>query len=174
MKTIARYGFILGVICVLTAGLLAFINALTQPRIIAQALERERRTLLEVLPQAGRFSPVKSSDGAILYYKAYDLDNNIVGFALKASGKGYSSIIETMVGITRDGKISAIKILSQSETPGLGNRISGAAFTSQFKNKNSLDIVQVQAIAGATISSKAIIESIKAKLKEAQGLKDEE
>lgn len=173
MKTIARYGFILGVICVLTAGLLAFINALTQPKIIAQALERERRTLLEVLPQAERFDPVKSSNGEILYYKAYDKDNNLAGFAFKALGKGYSSVIETILGLGRDGKISAIKVLSQNETPGLGNRISGAAFTAQFKSKNSLDIVQVQAIAGATISSKAVIESVKAKLKEAEGLKDE-
>ncbi len=173
MKTIARYGFILGLICVLTGGLLAFINALTQSRIITQALERERETLLEVLPQAEHFEPVKSSDGEILYYKAYDKDNNIVGFGLKASGKGYSSVIETMVGILRDGKISAIKILSQNETPGLGNRISRLPFTSQFKNKDTESITQVQAIAGATISSKAIIESVKSKLKEAQILKDE-
>lgn len=173
MKTIIRYGFILGLICVLTGGLLAFINALTQPRIIAQALERERKVLLEVLPQAERFDPVKSSGGEILYYKAYDKDNNIVGFALKASGKGYSSIIETIAGITRDGKISMIKVLSQNETPGLGNRISGLPFTSQFKNKDIESIMQVQAIAGATISSKAIIESVKSKLKEAQAFKDE-
>lgn len=174
MKTIARYGFILGVICVLTGGLLAFINALTQPRIIKLALERERKTLLEVLPQAERFDPVKSSDGEILYYKVYDLDNNMVGFGVKALGKGYSSVIETMLGVTRDGKILAIKILSQNETPGLGSRILGLPFTSRFKNKNIESITQVQAIAGATISSKAIIESIKVKLKEAERLKDEE
>ncbi len=173
MKTIARYGFILGLICVLTGGLLAFINALTQPRIIAQALERESKTLLEVLPQAERFDPVKSSDGEILYYKAYDKYNNLVGFALKASGKGYSSVIEAMLGITRDGKISAIRILSQNETPGLGSRISELSFTAQFKNKNIENITQVQAIAGATISSKAIIEAVKSKLKEAEGFKGE-
>ncbi len=173
MKTIARYGFILGLICVLTGGLLAFINALTEPKIIAQALERERKTLLEVLPQAARFDPVKASDGEIVYYKAYDQDNNMVGFALKASGKGYSGVIESMVGITLDGKISMIKILSQNETPGLGNRISGLPFTSQFKNKDIESMAQVQAIAGATISSKAIIESVKVKLKEAQTFKDE-
>jgi len=173
MKTIARYGFILGLICVLTGGLLAFINALTEPKIIAQALERERKTLLEVLPQATRFDPVKSSAGEILYYKAYDKDNNLVGFALKAQGKGYSSVIESMAGITLDGKISMIKILSQNETPGLGNRISGLPFTSQFKNKDIESMAQVQAIAGATISSKAIIESVKVKLKEAKTFKDE-
>lgn len=173
MKTIARYGFILGVICVLTAGLLAFINALTQPKIIAQSLARENQTLLEVLPQAERFDPVKSSNGEILYYKAYDLNNNLLGFALKASGKGYSSVIEAMVGITRDGKISAIKVLSQNETPGLGSRISEVPFISQFKNKDVESITQVQAIAGATISSKALIESVKSKLKEAEELKDE-
>lgn len=170
MKDIVRYGFTLGIICVLAGGLLATVNTVTKPKIIAQAVKQEEESLAQVLPQAERFEPVKSSAGEIIYYKAYAKDNKPAGAAFKASAKGYSGIIETMAGMSRDGRISSIKILSQSETPGLGNRIAEAAFLFLFANKDILGLNQIQAIAGATISSKAVIDSVKKKAEEIKGL----
>lgn len=166
MRDVARYGCILGAICAAAAGLLATVNYLTLPMIIAQKLAQEKKVLLEVLPQAERFEPMKSSRSDIICYKAYRKDNTPAGVAFKASAKGYSGIIETMVGISLEGKILAVKILDQSETPGLGTRIFEPSFLAQFTNRSGSELDEVQAIAGATISSKAVADSVKNKSEE--------
>lgn len=160
MKEMLRYGFILALICVIASGLLATVNSITKSKIITQAKAEEEAALLEVWPEAVRFEPVKS-DGDIIYYKAYDKDRRLLGVAFKTSGKGYSSIIDTLVAMTKEGKINAIKILSQNETPGLGAGIVESSFTGKFANKNIQGLDQVQAITGATISSQAVIDSVK-------------
>jgi len=173
MKEMLRYGLILGVICLVASGLLVGVYSLTRPRIVAQAQNEEEEALLEVLPGAIRFEPVKS-DSEIIYYKGYGQDGRLKGVAFKVSAKGYSSTIETMVGMDKEGTISAIKILSQNETPGLGAGITEPSFTGQFKNKDTKSLTDVEAITGATISSGAVIDSVKAKAQEIKELiKDE-
>lgn len=167
MKQMFRYGSILALICVVAAGLLAAVNSFTRPRIIAQAQAEEEAALKEVMPEAVHFEPVKS-DADILYYKAHDKQGKFIGVAFKSAGKGYSSTIETLVGILKDGTIVAIKVLSQNETPGLGAQVAESKFTGQFKNKKDLN--DVQAITGATISSKAVIEAVKKKREEIKAL----
>jgi len=170
MREMARYGFILALICVIAAGLLAVVNTLTGPKILAAAQSEEQAALKEVMPLATKFSAVKSTaDKEVLYYKAFDQQNRLIGFVFKASGKGYSSVIQTLAGIFPDGKISAIKILSLNETPGLGMRIREDKFTGQFNQQNSLDLSKVEAITGATISSRAVINSV---VKKAQEIKE--
>ncbi|MDD5130527.1 MAG: FMN-binding protein [Candidatus Omnitrophica bacterium] len=166
----ARYGFILAVICVAAAGLLAAVNALTGPKIIAAAQAEEQAALKEVMPLAGKFMPVKSpADNTTLYYKAFDNQDKLIGFVFKASGKGYSSVIETLAGVFLDDKISAIKVISLNETPGLGMRVAENKFTGQFNQQDSLNLSGVEAITGATISSRAVIDSV---IKKAQEIKE--
>ena len=167
MKEMIRYGFILALICIAASASLATVNSLTRPRIIAQAQAEEQAGLKEVLPQAENFEPIKSTED-IIYYKAYDKNGKFMGAAFKASGKGYSSTIEVMVGMLDDGTITAIKVLSQNETPGLGANVAEPPFTSQFSHKKNLD--DVQAITGATISSKAVIDLVRKKAQEIKGL----
>lgn len=170
MKEMIRYGFILGVICLVASGLLATVNSLTRPRIIAQAQAEEEGSLKEVIPEAVHFEAVKSKEGEVIYYKAQDKDGKLAGVAFKTSGKGYSSTIETMVGMKKDGTLVAIKILSHNETPGLGAQVAEKPFTVQFSQKNLQNLNEVQAITGATISSKAVIDSVRKKAQEIQAL----
>lgn len=167
MKEMTRYGFILSLICIVAAGLLGGVNSLTKSRIIAQAQAQEEQSLKEVLPEGEIFKPIKIKD-EIVYYDVFDKTEKLCGVAFKVSSKGYSSTIEAMVGMLKDGTISAVKILSQNETPGLGTQVAEEKFIGQFKNR--LDLSTVQAITGATISSKAVINSVEKKAKEIQGL----
>jgi electron transport complex protein RnfG len=169
MKEIIRYGLILALICAIATGLLAGVNFLTKPKIMAQEQNEQENSLREVMPEGRDFEAVES-DGEIIYYKIYDKDKKLMGFAFQAQTKGYSSDIVTMVGMTMDGEITAIKVLSQNETPGLGARIAEPAFTGQFSHKNIQGISEVQAITGATISSKAVIDSVKKKAQEIKAL----
>ncbi len=165
MKEMVRYGLVLAIICVVASLSLALVNSLTRSRILAQAQAEEENSLKEVIPEATRFEPLKSGEN-ILYYKAFGSDGTLVGAAFKATKKGYSSVVETMVGMKKDGTITAIKVLSQNETPGLGARVAESSFTGQFKNKNSANLNEVQAVSGATISSRAVIEAVTQKSKE--------
>lgn len=172
MKEMLRYGFILGLVCLIAGGLLAGVNSLTKARILAQAQNEEEAALLRVLPNTKNFEPIKS-DSDILYYKALDKDGKLVGVAFKTSAKGYSSTIETLVGMTKKGTITAIEILNQNETPGLGSRVVEPSFTGQFANKDIQGLDQVAAITGATISSTAVIDAVKNKAQEIKGLLNE-
>jgi electron transport complex protein RnfG len=173
MKEMIRYGFTLGLICAIAGGLLASANALTKSRIIAQVQAEEEMGLKEVLPGAAHFEPVKSR-GEIIYYKGHDKEGRLAGIAFKATGKGYSSTVETVAGMKSDGTIIAIKVVSQNETPGLGSGVTESEFTGQFAGRNITDLNKVQAIIGATISSRAVIDSVRKKAEEIKSLiKDE-
>jgi Na+-translocating ferredoxin:NAD+ oxidoreductase subunit G len=190
MKSMLRYGIILGLICLVATGLLATVNFFTKTRIAAEAQKEIEISLKQVLPQAQNFEPIKFQN-EIVYYKGFAPDKSPVGLAFIAKGKGYSGNIETMVGMKLDGTIVAIKILNQSETPGLGSRISEVKdsttlfdifkgkqrdpflkpwFQEQFSDKKDFELDKVLAITGATISSRAVINSVKTKALEIQKL----
>lgn len=162
-----RYALTLAAICFVASGLLGAVHNLTNTNIISQQARQEQSGLREVLPQAKSFEAVKEGEN-IIYYRAFGPNKRVLGYVFKASKKGYSSEIATMVGVDKDGLISRIKILSQNETPGLGTRIIEALwFQEQFKGKNANDLSnEVQVITGATITSRAVIDSIKEKAKE--------
>ena len=170
MKEMIRYGFILALISVIAGGLLAGVNAVTLPKIIEQARREEQAALKEVMPDAAKFTAIKDKDKETLYYKAFDAQDKLIGFVFKASGKGYSSVIVTLAGIFLDERISAIKVISQNETPGLGIKVTENKFRDQFKDLDSLNLSGVQAVAGATISSRAVINSIMKKAREIKEL----
>jgi electron transport complex protein RnfG len=167
MKEAAKYGFILFLICTIASGMLAVAYSITKTRIAQQARAEEEAGLKQVIAEAVRFEPVKSG-GELAYYKAYDSAGKLCGIAFKASGKGYSSNIDTLVGLGPDGAITGIKVLSQNETPGLGARIVEQSFTGQFIKYYPRDVSGVQTISGATISSRAVIDSVKRKADEIQ------
>ncbi len=183
MKSIAALGLTLGVTCLAATVLLASVNAVTAGRIKAQAQAELRESLKEVMVDGERFEPVEEG-GKTLYYKVLSQDGRTIGTAFKASAKGYSGAIETIVGMNNDGSINAIKIVSQQETPGLGSRISEIAstlslwdflkgkrplknirpwFQEQFNGKAIHELDGIQAITGATISSRAVIDSVRQK-----------
>jgi len=175
-----RYSATLFIICVIASGLLSSVYTLTKDKIQAQVDLEKQQSLQEVLPRATEFRATES-EGAT-YYTGYDAQGNIVGYAFLAQKRGYSSDIVTMVGITADGTIQGIKILSQNETPGLGSKIVEVKedktiwsvlakkikiaapakpwFQEQFIGKNMRRIEGVETITGATISSQAVIDSI--------------
>ncbi|HMA65197.1 MAG: FMN-binding protein [Fibrobacterota bacterium] len=99
------------------------------------------------------------------YYSISD-GTSTIGYAILSYGKGYQSLIQCLVVIGNDMKIKNVAVISQAETPGLGDRILEADFLKQFENRDiamlsvttSGDAESVQAITAATISSKALTE----------------
>ncbi|MBN1480590.1 RnfABCDGE type electron transport complex subunit G [candidate division KSB1 bacterium] len=176
MNDILKLGGLLMLITVIAATALAGIYNVTKPRIEAQkALELER-ALTVALPDAPQEAifPVQQNDKVAYYigYKTPDKQDT-VGYAFVARGSGYSSVIETMVGVDSAGQILGIKVLSQVETPGLGTKVEEVKygeqdpwFTRQFLNKSADQLAvdkdggDIQSITGATISSRALTNSV--------------
>jgi len=79
-----------------------------------------------VLPGAayGVFVPAEAN-GFVYERGYYSADTtDLVGYTFKATGRGYSSNVETMVGVDLYGRITGIKIISHQETPGMGSKIA--------------------------------------------------
>ena len=169
MREMIRYGLTLAIICVIAAASLAGLNSLTRSRIFAQAQTEEELSLKQVFPEAQKFEPIKTG-GETLYYKALDKEGRFAGAVFKASAKGYSSTIEVMAGMAKEGIITAIKVINQNETPGLGAKVAEPDFTGQFSGKNIENLSEVSAITGATISSEAVIDAVDKKAKEIKEL----
>lgn len=167
-----RLGIILMVVCFTASLVLAVTYKLTSTKIEEQMTVQEKEALEEVLTDADEFTQ-KKIDG-LDYYEGLK-DKNLIGYVLKVRGKGYGGNIDMLVGIGSQGEIKGVEVLSQEETPGLGSRITeikqGAKkpwFLEQFKGKAAGDLKMsgIQAVSGATISSKAVLEAIKENVKE--------
>lgn len=92
----------------------------------------------------------------------------IAGWVIKAVGQGYGDKLELLIGVDADlEKITGLFVLEQKETPGLGNNIITPQWRSQFAGKSTetpLQVVKgqeqgpstIDAITGATISSRSV------------------
>jgi RnfABCDGE-type electron transport complex G subunit len=106
-------------------------------------------------------------------YRGLDANGNTAAIAFVVDASGYGGTIRMIVGVdpaTR--KLTQVKVLEHSETPGLGARITEPAFLRQFENKSIDDAFaakqDVDAIAGATVSTIAVASTIKAALSEVE------
>lgn len=118
--------------------------------------------LRQLLPVASKF--VFINKGADLsYYQGFDQNNALVGVVFTASGLGYSGIIEAGASMSLDGRILAIKIIKQEESPGLGSRGEELLFLNQFLNRKPEDFDSIKAVSGATTSSKAVVDMVRKK-----------
>ncbi|MDP2984894.1 MAG: RnfABCDGE type electron transport complex subunit G [Candidatus Latescibacter sp.] len=193
MRDIVQLGVILMIYSLAAGAALGYVNLKTKPIITANKTAAENSARLEVLPgMTGGFDSKGNLavDGREFpWWIGYkdDAKKEPAGYVFIAKGKGYSSVVETMVGVGMDGKITGSKILSQQETPGLGTKIlenrpnenDPSWFTRQFIGKSAEDNIKVKkdggfidAVTGATVTPRAITNSINkglVKLKETVG-----
>lgn len=168
------------IITALSALILAFVNKITAPVIAQNSIESFNKAQTEVLPEAVTFTKADFSDvelnveGAKIDSLSIGLGggNDCVGYAVTAvCAEGYGGDIKVMVGLSPELKILKVKILSASETPGLGAKASEPKFIDQYKEKSGeLSVVkggasnenEISAISGATITSKAVTKAVNA------------
>jgi electron transport complex protein RnfG len=164
--------FVLTIICLISAFALANIYNITKEPIAEQKRLEMVRAIKSVLPKSVINDPVKDKlvvNGKDIYIGKNDKGKNI-GIAFKIFSKeGYSGMIEIMLGINcKDNSVNGIEILSMSETPGLGAKITEKWFKNQFKRKNlkntnwkvKKDGGDIDQISGATISPRAVTKAV--------------
>ncbi|MDR2665393.1 MAG: FMN-binding protein [Oscillospiraceae bacterium] len=147
----------LTVICLVISGALAVTNSITSPVIAAASRERALVAQKEVLQEADVFEPLDVGGVPAAVTEAYRAANG-AGYVFMLLTSGYGGDISMIIGIDSAGAITAVKTLSHSETEGMGAKITEPDFESQFPGQANLD--GVQAISGATISSRAYLAAV--------------
>jgi electron transport complex protein RnfG len=168
MKTMVAMLVTLSIIGVISGGALAMLSSWADPLIAANKKADTERAIFQVQPEAKNYEKVATVSYEL--YRVLDAAGSEVGYALPWEGNGFQGKIRMMVGVTSDlMSITAIEILEQVETPGLGTKVTEDPFRGQFaglKADPQVDWIkgvpptksnEVQTITGATISSKAIV-----------------
>lgn len=174
---VLRLALTLFVITAVVAAALAGVNSVTKPVIEQLNAEKTQQAIETVLP--GGFEEVltdfNNQDG--LVSKVY---KGAAGYALEVLPSGFDNTITMMVGVDFEGKVLGISVVSHTETAGLGavsaaDTAAGQAFRGQFVGASgavavSKDGGSMDAITGATITSRAICAGVNAALACAAGL----
>lgn len=157
------------IITAVVAVALAGVNSITQPKIEAFNVQKLQSAIEEVLPGGGE--SVAFTDDTGLVSTAYQ---GAEGYAVEVRPGGFGGTITMMVGVGTDGKVLGISVVSQAETAGLGavcaaSTSAGEAFRGQFAGTSGSLAVNkdggaIDAITGATITSRAVTTGVNAAL----------
>ena len=171
MKKILQLVLALTVISAICAAVLALVNSKTKDRIASLTAEKTATAAKAVLPSDVKATDVRpdpaNPDLTVMIGYADAAKSKVLGYAVPGtSQKGYGGEIRLMVGLTAARKVVTYQTLAANETPGLGAKLGDAAFVKQFGGKDgpSLKVKKdggaIDAITGATITSRAVCEAI--------------
>ena len=157
---------VLGCICLVVALLLSVVNMITAPIIAARQTAAADAALVEVLPGCTGAKPIElTSEYPAVVTKGYKADNGCV-FQMELTGKSSGLII--MVGVSSDGKITGTKVIANQETPSYAEKVfPGLEGTSGKYTDMTLETFEPQLTSGATLTSRAYSEAVKAALQAA-------
>ncbi len=165
---------VLTVIAVVSGWLLAYFANYTKPFIEKNKKADIEKAIHEVLPGI-KTSETKIDELKFKVFVGKDENGNIKGYAVYAVGTGFQDLITVIFGVDKDFKtLYSLRVLEQKETPGLGAKItdeneflkfwenrniqSGEIILSKPpKAQNELNPNEVNAISGATISSRSVV-----------------
>lgn len=133
MKDILRLCVSLGLVCLVGAAALAYVDRVTAEPRKAAAKATLTDGLKMVLPlETASIASNEAKDaaekekviivGGVKLYRAFDADGNVIAVAAESEAKGFGGQVKTLTGIDRNGRIINVIVSSHSETPGLGTQ----------------------------------------------------
>lgn len=171
VKNVIRITGILMIITTLTAVLLSVINMMTAPVIAANTEKEKQDAIFEIFEGADRTKSLKDTLGDTYPKEISDIylvfkGSELLGYCADASSMGFSDNIGMMVGVTSDNKVCGLRILSISDTPGLGMKVTDEGYLAKYKGVSyPVEFgVNADAISGATYSSKGVKNAVNAVL----------
>ena len=172
--------------CLVVAFCLGLVNGVTLPNITASNLAKTNAALAKVYPEIDEANFVSTeidvSDDVAAAASAYGATVTNVyaitdggaeaGYAVKLDVSGSQSTISMMVGLDTEGAVTGVSVVKSGETSGIGTKVtgndplpSGVGVLDQFQGKSAADQPlkvggNVDAISGATVSSKGITNGV--------------
>ena len=170
MKQMIKLSVTLALYTVIACLALAAVNMLTAPRILAAKEAKTTQALQAIFPDADSFPPITDgipkSVNKVAFGDAFLAlsGEKTVGIIITVSGHTYDQAT-ILTGIDMEGKLRMIQFLTLTDSPGIGTKAKDEPFIGQFRNKPIADGFvlgsDVQAIAGATITSTAVTRMVK-------------
>lgn len=187
MKNMLKDAAILFAITLVAGLLLGVVNEVTKEPIALAKEKAKQEACQTVFSTAASFErqeiDTEAISQALIQQGLNGVDVDEMSFALDNSGKvlgvvitvtdheGYGGDIQFSMGITNDGLLNGISLLSISETAGLGmeaENILVPQFTDKeamkfsYTKTGSVDPSEIDAISGATITTKAVVNGVNA------------
>lgn len=179
---------ILTVICLVTTGLVALTFDITRAERERQEIIAANANRLALYPDALSFTPLVEDDtllpaGLKEALIATGSDGSPIGYIFVSEKRGYGGLVPVMLAVNPDATISGVRVLSNEETPGLGKKVENDTFLGQFFDKPASETFglrvdnaggqAIDAVSGATISSRAVTDAINIALLYFQDLEKE-
>ncbi len=180
MKTLKEFlvpTLTLFVICLVATALLGLTNQVTAPIIEQLAIETEIKSRQVVFADAKSFGEAEILADGTSVVAALDDAGNVIGHVVVNTTKGYGGDISVMTGVDSEGKVTGVNILSHAETAGLGAKAAEQDFRDRFLghikgitvSKDKAGENSIDAITGATITSRAVVDAVNAAIEAAGG-----
>ncbi len=177
-EQVSYQAILLSVTCGLAAVILVLTQLLTQPVIELRIAEDQNALLSEVLDGLEYSNDVFANARVIEYEgSSYDLfpvensKNEVISWVIRGAQDGYSGPISFLVGVNLKNEIIGVRIISHSETPGLGDRIELAksnwilSFARRSLENTTLWAVKKDGgdfdqFSGATITPRSVVKGV--------------
>lgn len=152
--------------CIISGIIIALVYFLTADIAKQKQVELNNLALKSLVTEADQYTPIAGKTG---WYTATK-DGELVAYVIPSESKGYGGTIKLLVAVRPDNKVLKYTILESKETPGLGDKAAKAPFYEQFTGKtaDNLKVTKdagnkedIQAISGATITSRAVTLAVK-------------
>ncbi len=181
-STLLNMSVVLFCITLIASAGVGVVNMTTKEPIAAAESAAATELIAQVLPEGAAVEPADTLlnvDGNIVTVSRGVIENKIAGYAVSAPSltvDGFSGKVILMVGFKPDGAIYNIRVLKQTETPGLGtnmeldgNKLYASFFdktTGEGKNPSQMQLAvtkdggEVDILTAATISSRAYVNAV--------------
>jgi electron transport complex protein RnfG len=187
MRDIVKLFIVVAIFSAVAGGVLASVRNATLDRIELQELKYVRGPALEKLfagcendPLSDRFKIKDGKKDLDVFVGEFNGKKNVVAF--ESSGMGFDGPVGVMVGFNLDtNKLVGMRVTTQTETPGVGsrsatdntfiNQFKGMSINSEFKVKP--DGGDIDALSGATITSRGVSAAVAGSIATYKKLKDE-
>lgn len=180
-KDILRLGIALALFAAGACVALALVYTVTGPTIAGHEREMLQASLKDIFPDADSFEPIdsglESGSPDVTVSGAWEAvrSNATLGVAVKAVASSYGGDAVMIVGVATDRRIAGARVMTLSDTPGLGanatnltyfvDKAAKKTFPGQFTGKLVGDPFEVKndvvAISASTITSKALTSIVK-------------
>lgn len=180
--TVGHLVLVLFLISAIAALCLGLVNHITADKIVAINQKNTEAAMAEVL-KADSYTKVDYTGESVLegdvtivaVYQAGD-----AGYVVQDAPQGFGGAVSMVVGVNSDGTVSGVSIIKHSETSGLGSLAAKPAFKDQYTKSENMnadgtfsvnkDGGKIQALTGATITSRAVTRGVNAALQVAAAM----
>ncbi len=156
----------LTIACLISGVIISGVYYFTHPLAVKNAEMLLKQSMRELVADADDFKPVEGHEN----WYAAEKGGETVAYLVPGEAKGYGGAVKVMVAVSNDGDIIDFSVTKANETPGLGTKAFEDDFRSQYWGKSSDTLIvtkdpknteNIQAITGATITSRAVTEAVK-------------